>query len=128
MRHLLLKLGALVVGSGLLFACSCPAPQVAEKAGAKPVEAKPAPQPIVEPDCCKKLENELKALKAQVESLKSQLDTVKVEAKEAKEASQKAIEAANKATEAANRAEAAAAKAETSAAKAERVFEKGLKK
>jgi len=116
MKKAVLKFGAVVLGSSLFFACSCPAPQVAEK-----VEAKPTTPAITEPDCCKKLENELNALKAQVESLKSQLEGIKVEAREAKEASQKAIEAAN-------RAEAAAAKAETAAAKAERIFEKGLKK
>ncbi len=118
MKGIVAKLAVIVVGSSLLFACACPTPQVAEKAEAKPVPEKPV---LTEPDCCKKLENELKALKLQVESLKSQLDNIKVQAGEAQEAAKKAIEAAN-------RAEAAAQKAEAAAQKAERIFEKGLKK
>jgi len=117
MKGLTLKLGALLVGSGLLFACSCPAPRVAE-------EAKATPQVVTtaaEPECCTKLQNELNDLKLQVESLKSQLENVKVKAEEANQA-------ASRATEAANRAEEAAKKAEAAAAKCERVFEKGLKK
>lgn len=114
MKGLVLKLSGVVAASALLFACSCQTPpQIAEKAQA-------APQ-ATEPECCKKLENELNALKLQVESLKSQLENVKVQASEAQAASQKAIEAANKAQEAAQ-------KAETAASKAERIFEKGLKK
>lgn len=117
MKGLFLKLSGVVVGSTLLFACSCQTPpEMAEKAQAAPQVAAPA-----EPECCKKLQNELNALKLQVEGLKSQLDNVKVQASEAQAASQKAIEAAN-------RAEEAAKKAESAAAKAERIFEKGLKK
>ncbi|MEZ0344732.1 MAG: alanine-zipper protein [Caldimicrobium sp.] len=115
MKGLAFKFGGLLIGSALLFACSCPAPQVAEEA--KPVQAA-AP---AEPECCTKLQNELNALKMEVESLKSQLGNVKVQAEDANKAAQKAIEAANKAEEAAQRAE-------TAATKAERIFEKGLKK
>lgn len=115
MKGFVLKLGGLLVSSALLFACSCPAPKVAE-------EAKPAQAAVpTEPECCTKLQNELNALKMEVESLKSQLSNVKVKVEEANQAAQKAIEAANKAEEAAQRAE-------TAATKAERIFEKGLKK
>jgi hypothetical protein len=112
-----LKLVGLLSCLAMLYACQCPAPQVAEKAAAQPA---PALAPA-EPDCCKKLENELSALKMEVNALKRQLDAVKVEASEAKEAADKAIAAANRAEEAAKRAE-------TAAQKAERIFEKGLKK
>lgn len=105
-----------IVSAGLLaFGCSCPI-EAPEKA-----VAQPAPQPPACPECVKKVEDELKALKLQVESLKSQVDNLKVDTAEAKQASQKAIEAANKAEEAAQKAEAAAKKCE-------RIFEKGLKK
>lgn len=110
-----LKVGGLVISSALLFACSCPAPKVAEEV--KPVQAA-TPS---EPECCTKLQNELNALKMEVESLKSQLGNIKVKVEEANQAAQRAIEAANKAEEAAK-------KAETAATKAERIFEKGLKK
>ncbi len=117
MKGLAFKIGGLLVSSALLFACSCPAPKVAEEA--KPAQA--VAQASTEPECCTKLQNELNALKMEVESLKSQLGNVKVQAEEANKAAQKAIEAANKAQEAAQ-------KAETAAKKAERIFEKGLKK
>jgi len=112
-----LKFVGLLSGLAMLYACQCPAPQVAEKAVAQPAQP-PVP---AEPDCCKKLENELSALKMEVNALKRQLEAVKVEATAAKEAAEKAIAAAN-------RAEEAAKKAETAAQKAERIFEKGLKK
>jgi len=116
MKGLILKVGGVVVGSALLFACSCPAPQVpAEQTKAAQVTS------TSEPECCTKLQNELNALKMEVESLKSQLNGVKVKVEEANQAAQKAIEAANKAEEAAK-------KAETASTKAERIFEKGLKK
>ncbi|QER42494.1 hypothetical protein F1847_06945 [Thermodesulfobacterium sp. TA1] len=106
-----------VIFSGMLaFGCACPV-ENPEKA----VAQQPSQQPPACPECVKKVEDELNALKLQVESLKSQLDNLKVEAAEAKQASQKAIEAANKAEEATQKAEAAAKKCE-------RVFEKGLKK
>jgi hypothetical protein len=110
-----IKLVGLLSGLAMLYACQCPAPQVAEKAAVQPA---PAP---AEPDCCKRLENELSALKMEVNALKRQLDAVKVEATAAKEAADKAIAAANRAEEAAKRAE-------TAAQKAERIFERGLKK
>ncbi len=110
-----LKLVGLLSGLAMLYACQCPAPQVAEKAAAQPAPAS------AKSDCCKKIENELSALKMEVNALKSQLNAVKVEASAAKEAADKAVAAAN-------RAEEAAKKAETAAKKAERVFEKGLKK
>lgn len=115
MRKRLAKgLGILVAGV-LAFGCTCPV-EVPEKK----VETPPAPK-VECPECVKKVEDELKALKLQVESLKSQIENLKVETAEAKQAAQKAVEAANKAEDAAQRAEAAAKKCE-------RIFEKGLKK
>ncbi len=116
------KLFSLLAGLVFLYACECQVPKVAEKEA----QAAPAKTEVqAEPDCCKKLENELNALRLEVNALKSQLEALKVDAKEAKEAVKEAVE---KAQSAANRAEEAAKKAEASAMKAERIFEKGLKK
>lgn len=109
------KVLALISAGILAFGCTCPV-EVPERK----VEASP-PSKVECPECVKKVEDELKALKLQVESLKAQVDNLKVEASEAKQAAQKAVEAANKAEDAAQRAEAAAKKCE-------RIFEKGLKK
>lgn len=115
MKVRIVKVLALISAGILAFGCICPV-EVPEKK----VEAPPSPR-VECPECVKKVEDELKALKLQVESLKAQVDKLKVEASEAKQAAQKAIEAANKAEDAAQRAEAAAKKCE-------RIFEKGLKK
>lgn len=111
-KRWIVKFSSLVLGGLIAFGCTCPTPQVPEKAA--------VPEYCTKEECIR-MQNELNALKLKVDSLKRELDGVKVSVDEANLASKKALEAANKAEEAAKRAE-------TAAQKAERIFEKGLKK